>query len=166
RALVVERIGDQVLSGPTLAIQQYRGGFARCYARHEAEDIQHGCRFGNHQVRLRRRRFGGVPESGHFAGELTVVEYLASPHRHQAPHTGTKKISRQLFPSISSEDMPKSFSAAVLTPVMRESGSYRTRASVSWLKTDSKMLVLHESGANFDIACFTPRIYKPFPYTR
>ena len=62
------------------------------------------------------------------------------------PHPGSQtehlKISWQCFPSISSEVMPKSFSAARLTPVMRNSGSYKTSASESWSNTDSKTLGL------------------------
>ena len=41
---------------------------------------------------------------------------------HPGSHTEHLKTSWQCFPSISSEDMPKSFSAARLTPVMRNSG--------------------------------------------
>ena len=38
-------------------------------------------------------------------------------------HSEQSKISWQCFPSISSEDMPKSFSAERFTPVIRNSGS-------------------------------------------
>ena len=66
-------------------------------------------------------------------------------------HTEHWKISWQCLPSISSLDMPKSFSAARLTPVMRNSGSYRTRASESWSNTDSRTLVLCQPGVSLDI---------------
>ncbi len=72
---------------------------------------------------------------------------------HPGSHKEHLKTSWQCFPSISSEVMPKSFSADRLTPVMRNSGSYRTRASESWSNTDSKTLVFCQPGVSFDITC-------------
>src|SRR4029078_7527867 len=71
------------------------------------------------------------------------------------PHPGSQEehleMSWQCLPSISSEDMPKSFTAERFTPVMRNSGSYRTSASESWSKTDSNTAVLCQPGVSFDI---------------
>jgi len=73
----------------------------------------------------------------------------------RTPHPGSHdeqwKTSWQCFPSISSADMPKSFSADRLTPVMRKSGSYRTSASESWSNTDSSTLVFCQPGVSLDI---------------
>src|SRR5664280_988662 len=66
-------------------------------------------------------------------------------------HTEHWKTCWQYLPSISSLDMPNSFSAARFTPVMRYSGSYRTRASESWSNTDSSTLDLCQPGVSLDM---------------
>ncbi len=85
---------------------------------------------------------------------LACRQGLVQTHQHAAVRVRKRehwKISWQCFPSISSLDMPKSFSAARFTPVMRNSGSYRTRASESWSNTDSRTLVLCQPGVSLDI---------------
>ena len=54
KALVVKCLGDQILAGPALAVEQHRAGFARAYAPYQFEDLQHDWRFGNHRVPVGR----------------------------------------------------------------------------------------------------------------
>ena len=138
-------------------------------------------RFGDDFALLRRGLLGDVLDGGDHAGELPgIVEHLVGAHHDQALHpvvgvqadgaVGRRQRLVQphqhaavglahaaledllaVFPSISSLDMPKSFSAARLTPVMQNSGSYRTSASESWSNTDSRTLVLCQPGVSLDM---------------
>ena len=85
-----------------------------------------------------------------------------SPTNMPQPGSQTEqlKISWQCRPSISSDDMPNSFSADRLTPVMRKSGSYKTKASESWSNTDSKTLVFCQPGVSLDIWVLEPQYSK------
>src|ERR1019366_1169055 len=152
-ALVVQCLGDEVLTGSVLTFQQDGGGFAGRNAAHKIHHFAHGGRFGDHLAFLGRRLLGDVLDGGHDSGELGDVGGWFRPINtpQLGSHTEHWKTCWQCLPSISSLDMPKSFSAARFTPVMRNSGSYRTRASDNWSKTDSRTLVLCQPGVSLDI---------------
>ena len=87
QALVVQRLGDQVLAGAVFAFQQDGSGLAGRYAPHEIQHFAHARRFGDHLALLRRRLLGNVLDGGHHSGELAgVVEHLVGAHHHQALH--------------------------------------------------------------------------------
>ncbi|SPE33762.1 hypothetical protein SBA2_800020 [Acidobacteriia bacterium SbA2] len=49
-AVVMDRLGHQVLAGAALALNQHRGGFARRYLAHEVHELEHARRFAHHLV--------------------------------------------------------------------------------------------------------------------
>ncbi len=87
QALVVQGLGDQILTGPVLAFEQNGGGFAGGHAAYEIEHFAHGRRFGDNLAFLRRGFLGDVLDGGHHAGKVALaVEHLVGAHHHQTFH--------------------------------------------------------------------------------